>query len=51
MWRNFRRVIMTEKSLELLVARMSENELYEAGKRMGRTLSDSLLSNYNVLDL
>lgn len=48
MWRNFRRVIMTEKSLELLLADMSDEEKYEAGKRMGHTLSDSLLSNYNL---
>jgi len=48
MWRNFRRIIMTEKSLELLVEGMSEEELYEAGKRMGQTLSDSLISNYNL---
>jgi hypothetical protein len=47
-WRNFRRVIMTEKSMELLVEGMSEEEQYEAGKRMGHTLSDSLISNYNL---
>jgi hypothetical protein len=48
-WRNFRRVIMTEKSLELLLEDMSEEEQYEAGKRMGHTLADSLLSNYNLV--
>ena len=48
MWRNFRRVIMTEKSLEILLQGMSEEERYESGKRMGQTLSDSLLSNYNL---
>ena len=48
MWRNFRRVIMTEKSLELLLEGMSAEDQYEAGRRMGHTLSDSLLSNYNL---
>jgi hypothetical protein len=42
--RKLRRGLLTQRSLEQLTLKMTEDELYEAGKRMAQTLLDSLLA-------
>jgi Arc/MetJ-type ribon-helix-helix transcriptional regulator len=44
--RELRRALLTQKSLEQLTLGMTEQELYEAGKRMSQTLLDSMLATW-----
>jgi Arc/MetJ-type ribon-helix-helix transcriptional regulator len=44
--RETRRAFMTQKSLEQLTLGMTDQELYESGKRMSQTLLDSMLANW-----
>ena len=44
--RQLRRALMTQKSLEQLTLGMTEQKLYEAGKRMSQTLLDSMLATW-----
>ena len=44
--RKLRRAFMTQKGVEQLTLNLSDQQLYEVGKRMGQTLLDSLLANF-----
>jgi Arc/MetJ-type ribon-helix-helix transcriptional regulator len=48
LFRRFRRSFLTQRGLELIVADMNDDELYQAGKRMGLILRDSMLANENM---
>jgi hypothetical protein len=45
MVRQLRRALLTQKSLEQFALKMNDDDLHEAGKRMGQTLHDSLLAS------
>lgn len=45
-WRSFRRAMITKRGLELLTEKMSDEELYAAGRRMGKTVNDSMIVNF-----
>ncbi len=44
--RGMRRAFITQRSVEQLTFGMNDEELYEAGKRMGQILKDSLLATF-----
>jgi Arc/MetJ-type ribon-helix-helix transcriptional regulator len=44
--RNLRRALLTQRGVEQLTLNMSDEELYEAGKRLAQTLLDSLLATF-----
>jgi Arc/MetJ-type ribon-helix-helix transcriptional regulator len=44
--RKLRRALMTQKGVQQLTSKLSDQEFYEAGKRMAQTLLDSLLASF-----
>jgi len=46
--RGFRRALINQRSLNEILKKFSEEELYEIGKKMGFTLKDSCLASFGV---